>query len=263
MLAINSLIFNFIFNTVSKKLKVGTCSKSGRNFSGRICIFHRGGGNKKNYLLIDFKRRLNQLGTVYNILYDSNRTSFVGLIFYDNGYFSNIILSSSVSISNKIFSGDKPQTSLNKGDAILLSYISLFTTINNVELKPFFGSSLARSAGVGAIIISRVNDKVWLKLNSGWNICVSANCIATLGYVSNIAHKMKNIGKAGRNRWLGKRPVVRGVVMNPCDHPHGGGEGKKSPLAAPKSPWGKLTKGSPTKKKKAFRLKKRLFKKIR
>ena len=160
MLAINSLIFNFIFNAVSKKLKVGTCSKSGRNFSGRICVFHRGGGNKKNYLLIDFKRRLNQLGTVYNILYDSNRTSFVGLIFYDNGYFSNIILSSSVSISNKIFSGDIPQATLKKGDAALLSYISLFTTVNNVELKPFFGASLARSAGVGAIIISRINDKV-------------------------------------------------------------------------------------------------------
>lgn len=262
MIINNLLIFKFISNTLSKKLNFGTCVKSGRNFSGRICVHHRGGGNKKKSVSVDFKRRIDQFGYIYTVIYDSWRSSFVGLIVYENGFFSYITLTSSISLGDKIFSGDKLALSKSNGDSVKLSFITLFSILSNIELKPFSGASLARAAGVGAVLTSFVKNKVWLKLNSGWNVCVSNDCIATIGYVSNISNKVDNIGKAGRNRWFGKRPVVRGVAMNPCDHPHGGGEGKKSPLAAPKSPWGKLTKGSPSKKKKNFKKIKGLFKNI-
>ena len=167
MLTINSLIYYFLFNCISTKLKVGTCSFAGRNFSGKICVFHKGGANKKKNLLIDFKRRINQHGIIYNVVHDSKRSSFIGLIFYDNGYFSHIVLSSSVSIGDRIFSGVENLENFNTGDSTLLSFFDIFSIVNNIELKPFFGSSLARAAGVGATIISRNNYKVCLKLNSG------------------------------------------------------------------------------------------------
>jgi len=241
----------YTFSKVSKKLKFGTYTRTGKNFSGKICVFRRGGGNKKIYRLIDFYRRLNLFGIVCEVQYDPYRSAYIGLVLYDNGLFSNIILSENVIVGNRIFSGSASDNkyAFNKGSSFLLSNFPLFSIVNNIESRPFFGSSIARSAGVGAVLISNNSGHVVLKLRSGWLVKVSANSVATLGYVSNMLHNMKTLGKAGKNRGLGKRPVVRGVAMNPCDHPHGGGNGKTSPPPSPVSPWGKITKWVHTKKK--------------
>jgi len=148
---------------------------------------------------------------------------------------------------------------LKNGFAISLKYINLFTIINNIELKPYKGSSLSRAAGASSLLIGKKKESIILKFKSGWNIYISKYCIATIGYVSNILHKFFNYKKAGRLINLGKKSIVRGLAKNACDHPHGGGEGKKSPPSSPKSPWGWLTKGTPSKKKKYQLLKKKKF----
>lgn len=165
----NTAVLNYTIKKALKKLNLGVLSKNGRNGFGRICVFHRGGGNLKKYRLIDFHRRLNLFGYVYKILYDPNRTSFIGLIFYENGLFSYIILSDNMSIGSKVFSGD---SSINnscylQGSAIPLKYIPLFNIVNNVEFFPRKGAVFVRSAGNGAIIISKTFDNITLKLKSG------------------------------------------------------------------------------------------------
>ena len=259
------VVLNYTIKKVLKKLNVGIYSKNGRNGFGRICVFHRGGGNSKKYRLIDFYRRLNLFGYIYKILYDPNRSGYIGLIFYENGLFSYIILSDNINIGDRIFSGDLfvNNNCYLQGSAIPLKFIPLFNIVNNIELLPTKGAVYIRSAGNGAIIISKTSNNVILKLKSGWLITVPSECMASLGYVSNILHNMNIIGKAGKNRGLGKRPVVRGVAMNPCDHPHGGGNGKTSPPRAPVTPWGKMTKGPHTKNTKLDKLKRKLFKKAR
>jgi len=231
-------ILNYICSKVSKKFKFGTYIKTGKNFSGKICVFHRGGGNKKIYRCIDFYRRLNFFGVVYSIQYDPYRSAYIGLVLYDNGLFSSIVLSDGLAVGNKIFSGKEiiAENCLSKGSSLALSNLGLFTIVSNVESRPLFGAALARAAGSGAITLSFVDKFVNIKLKSGWIVKVSSNVVASLGYVSNMLHNMTVIGKAGKNRGLGKRPIVRGVAMNPCDHPHGGGNGKTSPPVMPVTP---------------------------
>jgi len=244
---------------LSKKLKIGTYFLGGRNFSGHICVHHRSGGVKRNYLLIDFFRRVNSFGTIYKIIKDLNRTALVGSIIYDNGLFSFIVLSEGCKIGDKLYSGSFKnfRSKIKNGFAIILNLINLFTIVNNVEFRPYHAAALSRSAGSSSLVVSKNNDKVIIKTKSGWNIHLSRYCIASLGNVSNISHKFLNLTKAGRLVKLGKRPVVRGLAKNACDHPHGGGEGRKSQLASPKSPWGWLTKNTPSNKKKFQMLKKK------
>lgn len=258
-------VLNYVLKKALKKMNIGTYSRNGRNTFGRICVFHRGGGNVRKYRLIDFYRRLNLFGYIYKIIYDPNRTAFIGLVFYENGLFSYIILSDNVKVGNKVYSGFKyiNDDCHSKGSALTLKNISLFSIVNSIELKPGKGASLSRAAGTGSMVVSKTNENVVLKSKSGWLTTVSIDCMASIGYTSNILHNMQVIGKAGKNRGLGKRPTVRGVAMNPCDHPHGGGNGKSSPPRAAVSPWGKMTKGPHTKNKKIDKLKRKLFKKVR
>jgi len=238
---------NYIFLTISKKLRIGWISSSGRNFAGRICVHHRGGGNKRCYYHIDFYRRVNCYGYIIKKLKTSFFTSLVGLVVYENGLTSYILMSDSMK-SHKIYSGTYGRkVKLDVGTALPIQFIKLFATISNVELYPFTGSILARSAGTSVMVTTKLFDTSVLKLKSGWNLKVSNHCICSIGSVSNSSHRYNYVyKKAGKVRSLGIRPTVRGVAMNPCDHPHGGGEGKKSPPASARTPWGKLTKGTKT-----------------
>lgn len=261
----NPNVLNYILFKASNKLKIGSYSRFGKNFSGRICVFHRGGGFVRKYRLLDIHRRLNLNGVIYNVIYDPNRTAFIGLVLYENGLLSYIILSHSLTVGSKVFSGEVVANDIPvyDGSSVSLKYINLFTIVNNIELRERQGASLCRAAGTSAIIISKTEKSAILKLKSGWHLTIPLECIASLGYCSNMEHNMVRIGKAGKVRGLGIRPTTRGVAMNPCDHPHGGGNGKTSPPSSPMSPWGKLTKGTHTKRKKTDKLKRFLFKKIR
>jgi len=217
---------------------------------------------------LTFFRKIENFGYIWKIIKNSNRSAFIANIIYENGLFSYIISTDSLNIGSKIYSGIKNimQINYNKyesGWTYLLNDMNLFTVINNIELYPNHGFNIIRSAGSKAILTKRQKDKVNLKLKSGWNIILSNKCLCVFGRVSNINHQLNNINKAGKNRTLGKKPVVRGVAMNPCDHPHGGGEGKKSPPSAQRSPWGWLTKGTSSKKKMKDKLKKKLYKIIK
>jgi large subunit ribosomal protein L2 len=233
-----SLLLKYILDKASKRLAFGAYGKNGRNHFGRITVFHRGGGLVKQYRKVDYYRRLNLFGYVCKIIYDGVRTSFLGLIFYENGLFSYIILSDTLKIGDKLYSGNNlsRNKSIQTGSAFLVKKFFLFDIINNIELKPYKGAALARAAGMGVVIVSKNIKSVTLKMKSGWLVTISAECIGTLGYVSNILHNLQRVPKAGKNRVLGIRPTVRGVAMNPCDHPHGGGNGKTSPPRAPVSP---------------------------
>lgn len=259
------MILKYTFIQYLKGLKFGTYSKSGRNFTGKICTFHRGGRNRNHIRLIDFDRKLNQSATVYKILIDSRRSSLIGLVFYESGVFSYILLTEGAQLSDIIFSGTYlPSKKLYlSGSSFYLNDFILFSIVSSIEIDVNFGASVSRAAGTGALIIDRNSKYTTIKLKSGWIMNLNNNCTAVLGFVSNSLHKMSLFRKAGNRRWLGRRPIVRGVAMNPCDHPHGGGEGKKSPPRAQVSPWGKLTKNSPTNRKKLHKINKKLFKKIR
>lgn len=258
-----NLYVDYLFRTLTKKLKLGFLSSSGRNFTGRICIHHRGGGRKRCSYRLDFIRRINCFGIIIKRIKISFYSSFIGLIIYENGISSYILLSNHVEENMRLFSGTLPygrSNPMTTGSALPLIRMKLFVVVNNIELYPFSGSSLARSAGVGAMITSQSKSRTNLKLKSGWNLIVSNHCIGTIGSGSNTLYKFVRIRKAGLVRALGIRPSVRGVAMNPCDHPHGGGEGKKSPPSAARTPWGGLTKGTPTNRKYYQRIKKKLFK---
>lgn len=254
-----------LYYYLSKNLKVGTTFSGGRNFSGHICIHHRSGGVKRNYCLIDFYRRINSFGTIFKIIKDINRTALLGAIIYENGLFSYIILSEGIKLGYKLYSGSyiNIRGKLLNGFAAPLASINLFTIVNNVETKPYTGSKIARSAGTSCLLVGKKKGKVILKLKSGWNLHISKYCIATLGHVSNMLHKFINYRKAGRVVNLGKKSIVRGLAKNACDHPHGGGEGRKSPPSSPRSPWGWLTSGTSSNTKKYQVLKKKKFKTIR
>lgn len=258
----------YVFKKSFKIFSFGLSSTGGRNFKGRICITSRGGGSlKKKYIMIDRFRRLNGLGYILKIFKTPFINAYLGFIIYDIGLSSFILLASDVKVGSCIFSGpDKlpfpDRYTKHPGSTILLKNLNLFSILHSFELKPSTGFKYARAAGTSAFLINLEPDvkKVWLKLNSGWNILLSEYCLACIGSVSNPSFKSLRIKKAGILRILGRRPRVRGVAKNPCDHPHGGGEGKGSPPVAQVSAWGRLTKGTPTKNRKIDRLNRRYFK---
>jgi large subunit ribosomal protein L2 len=234
-----------------KSLTEGLTKSGGRNNRGRITAYHRGGGHKRTYRMIDFKRtRFDQVATVERLEYDPNRTAWIALIKYEDGELSYIVA------PQRLAAGDKVVSSLSAvdvkpGNTMPLERMPVGTIVHNIELKPRKGAQVARSAGAYAQYVGRDAGWAVLRLNSGEQRRVHGSCLATVGSVSNQDHANTSIGKAGRNRWLGKKPVNRGVTMNPVDHPHGGGEGRTSGGRHPVTPWGKPTKGKKTRSNKA------------
>jgi len=223
---------------------------SGRNNTGRITIRHRGGGNRTKYRVIDFKRNRDDVkAVVTTIEYDPNRSANIALIQYDDGVKSYIIAPNNLKVGDQIESGIKAD--IKPGNTLQIANIPVGTMIHNIEMKPGKGAQLVRSAGSSAQLMAKEGAYAQIRLPSGEVRMVSLNCRATIGQVGNIEHENVSIGKAGRKRWFGIRPTVRGVVMNPIDHPHGGGEGK-SPIGrpGPVTPWGKPTLGYKTRNKK-------------
>ncbi len=233
-----------------KALTVGLTKSGGRNNHGQITVRHRGGGHKRKYRLIDFKRtKFDIPATVERIEYDPNRTSFIALIKYDDGELAYILAPQRLAAGDQVIAGEK--VDVKPGNAMPLRSIPVGTLIHNVELKPGKGGQIARSAGTYVQLVGRDSGFAQVKLSSGELRIVPGECMATVGAVSNTDNSNTNLGKAGRKRWLGRRPHVRGVVMNPVDHPHGGGEGKTSGGRHPVSPTGKPTKGAKTRTNKA------------
>ena len=232
-----------------KSLTEGLRNKGGRNNNGRITARRRGGGHKRRYRIIDFKRLKHDVeATVLRLEYDPNRTAFIALIKYADGEPSYILAPQRLREGDKIISGDT--VDIKPGNAMPMQNIPVGTIIHNVEMKVGKGGQIARSAGTYAQIIGKDQGYAQLRLNSGELRMVRAECMATVGAVSNPDQQNIKLGKAGRKRWLGKRPSVRGVAMNPIDHPHGGGEGRTSGGRHPVTPWGKPTKGKRTRSNK-------------
>jgi large subunit ribosomal protein L2 len=243
------------FDEITKKTPERSLTRplkktGGRNNLGRITSRRRGGGHKRRYRLIDFKRnKFNMTGKVIAIEYDPNRSSRIALIQYEDNEKKYIISPDGLKVNDSIISSRDIKVEFKTGNALLLRDIPDGMLVHNIELKPGKGAQMARSAGTYARIMAKENKMVSLKLPSSEIRMVSEDCLATLGTVGNKSHENIKIGKAGRSRWLGKRPKVRGVVMNPVDHPHGGGEGKTSGGRHPVSPWGTPAKGYKTRKK--------------
>lgn len=224
---------------------------AGRNNDGKITVRHRGGGHKRNYRVIDFKRNKdNVMGIVKTIEYDPNRSANIALVQYTDGIKTYIIAPKGIEVGQHLYSGEEADIKI--GNALPLANIPVGTVIHNIELKPGKGGQLVRSAGTNAQVLGKEGKYVLVRLNSGEVRMILSTCRATIGSVGNEQHELINIGKAGRSRWLGKRSTVRGSVMNPNDHPHGGGEGK-APIghAGPLTPWGKPALGLKTRNKKA------------
>jgi large subunit ribosomal protein L2 len=244
--------FSEITKTVPEKtLLVAQRKTAGRNSYGHITVRHRGGGNKRQYRLIDFKRQKDDVtATVKAIEYDPNRSANIALIVYADGVKSYIIAPKDLKVGQIVQSGD--QADIKAGNTKKLSDVPVGTVVHNIELKPGKGGQLVRAAGTSAQVLGKEGKYVLVRLNSGEVRMILADCRATIGAVGNDQHELINSGKAGRTRWNGRRPKVRGSVMNPNDHPHGGGEGK-APVGrpSPMSPWGKKTAGYKTRSKRA------------
>ena len=233
-----------------KGLTVGLNKSGGRNNLGRITNWLIGGGHKRSYRIIDFKRRkFDVVGTVERLEYDPNRTSFIALVNYPDGEQAYIIAPQRLAAGDKVVAGQ--QVDVKPGNAMPLGSMPVGTIVHNVELKPGKGGQVARAAGGYAQLVGRDQGYAIIRLKSGETRKVSSDCMATVGAVSNPDHLNESLGKAGRNRWLGVRPGVRGVAMNPVDHPHGGGEGRTSGGRHPVTPWGKNTKGKKTRSNKS------------
>ena len=225
--------------------------KGGRNNQGRISIRHKGGGTKRKYRMIDFKRDKDGiLGYVASIEYDPNRSARIALLHYKDGEKRYIIAPKDLKVGDEIISGK--EAPLKNGNTLTLREIPEGSQIHNVELKPGRGAQLVRSAGTNAQLLSKEEKYGQVKLPSGEVRLILLECKATVGQVGNVEHENIQGGKAGRSRWLGRRPGVRGVAMNPVDHPHGGGEGRSGPGRHPVTPWGKPTRGAKTRRKKKF-----------
>ena len=246
--------YDFSEITASKPEKTLLSSqkqKAGRNNQGKITVRHQGGGNKRAYRIIDFKRNKdNVVGTIATIEYDPNRTANIALVHYEDGIKTYILAPKGLKVGQKIESGEHADIQI--GNALPLANIPEGTVIHNIELKPGKGGQLIRSAGTSAQVLGHEGKYTLVRLNSGEVRMILSTCRATIGVVGNEQHELVNIGKAGRARWMSKRPEVRGSVMNPNDHPHGGGEGK-APVGrkAPSTPWGKPALGLKTRNKKA------------
>ncbi len=236
--------------TPEKSLLTVLKKNAGRNNTGRITVRHRGGGNKKKYRIIDFKRQTELANTVTAIEYDPNRTAYIALLADENGKKSYIVAPHGVKVGDVLYSG--ANADIKPGNTLPISAIPVGTFIHNIELYPGRGAQLVRSAGSAAQLMAKENGMAQVRLPSGEVRLVRLNCVATIGQVGNIEHENIKLGKAGKKRYLGIRPTVRGSVMNPCDHPHGGGEGR-SPIGRPSpvTPWGKPTLGYKTRSKKA------------
>ncbi|MFA5570517.1 MAG: 50S ribosomal protein L2 [Sphaerochaetaceae bacterium] len=244
-----TLVFDEITtNKPERSLTKNLPKKAGRDRAGRISVRRRGGGHKRSYREIDFKRdKYDVPGKVKTIEYDPNRSANIALVFYADGEKRYILAPKGIAVGTTVISSDTAP--LNVGNALPLKSIPLGLTVHNVELQLGKGGQLVRSAGVGAVIVAKEGDYVSLRLPSGEIRMVFGECRATLGSLGNDDHMNVTLGKAGRSRWLGRRPKVRGVVMNPIDHPHGGGEGKTTSGRHPVTPWGVPTKGHKTRKK--------------
>jgi large subunit ribosomal protein L2 len=229
-----------------KGLTVGKPSTGGRNNQGRITSRFRGGGHKRAYRIVDFKRRakLGMPATVERIEYDPNRSAFIALIKYEDGELSYILAPQRLKAGDTVVAAERAD--VKPGNAMPLSAIPVGTIIHNLEMKPGAGGKVARAAGSYAQLVGKDQGYAQVKLMSGELRLVRAECMATIGAVSNPDNSNQQIGKAGRSRWLGRRPHNRGVAMNPVDHPHGGGEGRTSGGRHPVTPWGKPTKGAKT-----------------
>ncbi|UXR69263.1 MULTISPECIES: 50S ribosomal protein L2 [unclassified Staphylococcus] len=222
--------------------------KAGRNNQGKLTVRHHGGGHKRQYRVIDFKRNKDGIaGKVDSIQYDPNRSANIALIVYADGEKRYIIAPKGLEVGQVIESGS--EADIKVGNALQLKDIPVGTVIHNIELKPGRGGQIARSAGASAQVLGKEGKYVLVRLRSGEVRMILSTCRATVGQVGNLQHELVNVGKAGKSRWLGKRPTVRGSVMNPNDHPHGGGEGR-APIGrpSPMSPWGKPTLGKKTRR---------------
>ena len=232
-----------------RALTEGLRKKGGRNNKGRITARRRGGGHKRRYRVIDFKRaKFDVTGTVERLEYDPNRTAFIALIHYEDGVKSYILAPQRLRPGDRVVAGEN--VDIRPGNALPMVNIPVGTIIHNVEMKAGKGGQIARSAGTYVQLVGKDQGYAQLRLKSGELRMVRAECMATIGAVSNPDQKNIKLGKAGRKRWLGKRPSVRGVAMNPIDHPHGGGEGRTSGGRHPVTPWGKPTKGKRTRRNK-------------
>ncbi len=232
-----------------RSLTVKKVNGAGRNNHGHITVWNRGGGHKQRYRIIDFLRDKRDIeASVERIEYDPNRSAFIALLKYTDGEYRYIIAPEGLRCGDRILSSDK--TDARPGNAMQMRNIPVGSFIHNIELKIGKGSQLGRSAGASVQVVGRDGEHVILRLPSGEQRVVSGLCYATVGIVSNSDHQNRKYGKAGRMRWLSKRPHVRGVAMNPVDHPHGGGEGKTAGGRNPVTPWGKCTKGKKTRNNK-------------
>jgi len=233
-----------------RKLTVALRKTGGRNNLGRITSRRRGGGHRRRYRIIDFKRnKFDMFAEVLSIEYDPNRSSRIALVMYEDNEKRYVIAPDGLKVGDKIISSKENKVEFNTGNCLILKNIPEGMSIHNIELKPGKGAQMARSAGTYARIMAKENNMVTIKLPSGETRMIIDKCLATLGAVGNKTHENIKIGKAGRSRWLGRRPKVRGVAMNPVDHPHGGGEGRTSGGRHPVSPWGTPAKGYKTRKK--------------
>jgi large subunit ribosomal protein L2 len=233
-----------------KTLTEGKPSTGGRNNNGRITTRFRGGGHKKSFRVIDFKRRkFDAPAKVERLEYDPNRTAFIALVKYEDGELAYILAAQRMAVGDTVVAGE--HVDVKPGNAMPAGNIPVGTIVHNIELKIGKGGQIARSAGSYAQIVGRDGEYVILRLNSGEQRLVHGRCMASIGAVSNPDHMNISIGKAGRTRWLGRRPHNRGVAMNPVDHPHGGGEGRTSGGRHPVTPWGFPTKGKKTRKNKS------------
>ena len=232
-----------------KKLTTKLNRKAGRNHHGHISMRRRGGGAKKRYRIIDFKRNKDNIpARVASIEYDPNRSARIALLFYLDGEKRYIVCPLGVQVGDKLMSG--PEAEIRAGNSLPLKNIPVGTLIHNLELTPERGAQMVRSAGAAAQLLAKESEYAHVRLPSGEVRLVSIRCKATIGQVGNVEHENITIGKAGRSRWLGRRPKVRGVVMNPCDHPHGGGEARSTPGRPSTTPWGKPAIGLRTRKRK-------------
>ena len=233
-----------------KALTEGLTKKGGRNNHGRVTAFGQGGGHKRSYRLVDFKRRkFDVAATVERLEYDPNRSAFIALVRYADGELAYILAPQRLNVGDQVVAGKK--VDVKPGNAMPAGNIPVGTIVHNIELKIGKGGQIARSAGSYAQIVGRDGEYVIVRLNSGEQRLVHGRCMATMGAVSNPDHMNTSMGKAGRTRWLGRRPHNRGVSMNPVDHPHGGGEGRTSGGRHPVSPWGFPTKGKKTRRNKS------------
>lgn len=244
------LTFEEITRTVPERSLLAPLKrKGGRNNEGKLTVRHQGGGHKRHYRIVDFRRNKDGIpARVASIEYDPNRSANIALLNYADGYKTYIIAPHGLKIGQEVVTGEKADIKV--GNSLKLKYIPVGTLIHNIEMKPGKGGQLVRSAGGSAQLMAKEGSYATLRLPSGEMRMIHVECRATIGQVGNLDHENVTIGKAGRNRWLGKRPTVRGSVMNPVDHPHGGGEGRTPIGRNPVTPWGKPALGAKTRKKK-------------